>query len=403
MKPFHYHEDPMYAAAAAILAQETVTEEVAQLDEGVEDIAAAVANFKKGDKTNFGVVTDVSSTSISFKAKDLPVTKIAFNQRKMGSKDFVLDKLVKLKEGVSLEEADVSWDNIDSMLPKNVIDILVGFKVYAKASEYTKTSIEKYISRMKKVKGAGGEAALLKKAFDKISKDKVASKLVDKIKQLPYDSGKDNSEWFERKGLVMQYRMRVSSILSNFESVALNRVYAKSVREAAELEGVELEEGVGDYSVKKTSSSVSKGKEDYEHDVTTTHYDILKDGKKVGNLSTNDFMSGVYGKMYGKDLPDLEGYGASTSSGVLGKLHKFLKSNTGMKWMAKNVKEGAELEEAMGMGTATITAPGNKLHGKQVSIFHKFDDGRLNVQYAKSDKKGDVINLTLKKDQYKLD
>lgn len=265
MKPFHYHEDPMYAAAAAILAQETVTEEVAQLDEGVEDIAAAVANFKKGDKTNFGVVTDVSSTSISFKAKDLPITKIAFNQRKMGSKDFVLDKLVKLKEGV------------------------------------------------------------------------------------------------------------------------------------------ELEEGVGDYSVKKTSSSVSKGKEDYEHDVTTTHYDILKDGKKVGNLSTNDFMSGVYGKMYGKDLPDLEGYGSFTGSGVLGKLHKFLKSNTGMKWMAKNVKEGAELEEAMGMGTATITAPGNKLHGKQVSIFHKFDDGRLNVQYAKSDKKGDVINLTLKKDQYKLD
>lgn len=374
MKPFHYHEDPLYAAAAAILASQTVSEEAIELaeasgefpkiekrkndgyteafmvlndwffskgkkgtlnkateaeekellslykstglktdsainlsrinehalEEAVEDIAAAVANFKKGDKTNFGVVTDVSSTSISFKAKDLPITKIAFNQRKMGSKDFVLDKLVKLKEGVELEEADVSWDNIDSMLPKNVIDILVGFKVYAKASEYTKTSIEKYISRMKKVKGAGGEAALLKKAFDKISKDKVASKLVDKIKQLPYDSGKDNSEWFERKDLVMQYRMRVSSILSNFESVALNRVYAKSVREGAELEGVEL-------------------------------------------------------------------------------------------------------EEAMGMGTATITAPGNKLHGKQVSIFHKFDDGRLNVQYAKSDKKGDVLNLTLKKDQYKLD
>jgi hypothetical protein len=65
--------------------------------------------------------------------------------------------------------------------------------------------------------------------------------------------------------------------------------------------------------------------------------------------------------------------------------------------------EGVELEEGYGMGTATITAPGNKLHGKQVSIFHKFDDGRLNVQYAKSDKKGDVLNLTLAKNQYKLD
>jgi hypothetical protein len=298
--------------------------EAVELDEGVEDIAAAVANFKKGDKTNFGVVTDVGSNSITFKAKDLPVTKIPFNHRKMGSKDFTLDQLVKLKEDVSLEE------------------------------------------------------------------------------------------------------------------------------------------GVGDYSVKKTGSSVSKGEEDYEQDVTTTNYNILKGGKTIGNLTTNNFMGGVYGKMYGKDLPDLEGYGSSTSSGVLGKLHKFLKSKTGMKWMAKNFKEDVEIEEAeiksdkefieyskqvlkaahgdkyddekamktaqgildksdgdygaavgmltsglsegtMGMGTATITAPGNKLHGKQVRIFHKFADGRLNVQYVNSNKKGDLWNMTLTKDQYKLD
>ena len=209
MKLFHYHQDPLYDAAAAILAGKTVNEEAVCLEEGVEDIAAVVKGLKKGDKTNFGVVTDVGQNNISFKAKDLPITKIAFNQRKMGSKDFVLDQLIKLKEGV------------------------------------------------------------------------------------------------------------------------------------------ELEEGVGDYSVKKTGSSVSKGEEDYEQDVTTTNYDILKGGKTIGNLSTNDFMGGVYGKMYGKDLPDLEGYGSSTSSGVLGKLHKFLKSNTGMKWMAKNVKEGDELEEAV--------------------------------------------------------
>jgi len=97
MKPFHYHEDPMYAAAAAILAGQGITEEAQQLEEGVEDIASAVEELKKGDKTNFGVVTDIGSNSISFKAKDLPVTKILFTQRKMGSKDFVLDKLVKLK------------------------------------------------------------------------------------------------------------------------------------------------------------------------------------------------------------------------------------------------------------------------------------------------------------------
>jgi len=101
MKPFHYYEDPMYAAAQAILAGNTIAEspstEETSLEEGVAEITAAAKGFKKGDKTNFGIVTDVGEHSITFKAKDLPVTKILFTQRKMGSKDFVLDKLVKLK------------------------------------------------------------------------------------------------------------------------------------------------------------------------------------------------------------------------------------------------------------------------------------------------------------------
>jgi len=63
-----------------------------------------------------------------------------------------------------------------------------------------------------------------------------------------------------------------------------------------------------------------------------------------------------------------------------------------------------QLDEATDdLGTATIVAPGNKYHGKTVRVFHKFDDGRINVQYKKSDKKGDLINLTLNKGQYKLD
>jgi hypothetical protein len=67
--------------------------------------------------------------------------------------------------------------------------------------------------------------------------------------------------------------------------------------------------------------------------------------------------------------------------------------------------DGAKLDEAspFKMGTATITSPGNPLHGKQANVFHKFDDGRINVQYEKSDRKGDVLNITLNKGQYKLD
>ena len=68
------------------------------LKEGSEmdDIAAKVAELKVGDKTNFGVVVDKSSNSVTFKGKDLPKTKITFNQRKMGSRDYVLSALRKI-------------------------------------------------------------------------------------------------------------------------------------------------------------------------------------------------------------------------------------------------------------------------------------------------------------------
>ena len=49
----------------------------------------------------------------------------------------------------------------------------------------------------------------------------------------------------------------------------------------------------------------------------------------------------------------------------------------------------------------TIHSPGHQLHGVTADVFHRHDDGRINVQVRKSSKKGDVLNLTLKKDQYK--
>jgi hypothetical protein len=70
---------------------------------------------------------------------------------------------------------------------------------------------------------------------------------------------------------------------------------------------------------------------------------------------------------------------------------------------AVNDSDSVEEQQDVDMGTATIIAPNNKLHGKQVRIFYKFNDGRINVQYKKSNKKGDVLNFTLTKDQYKKD
>lgn len=347
MKPFHYHEDPMYAAAAAILASQGVTEEAqhleesypgapvltkaqklqnikarrkeemdaiakirkghegkhsaersgndmrridmhtqmlkkidarekqimkmteeSELEEGVEDIASAVEELKKGDKTNFGVVTDIGSNSISFKAKDLPVTKIAFNQRKMGSKDFVLDKLVKLKEDVSVEEGI----ELEESIKTRIADLLLNL--------------------------SGSDTSdMIKLAADTFKKNAI---------KLSHSVAADKKDEYKKAIEDMHAELLHSKTLTDFEKNGKKlAVQMKSFKEdvAAEEEDVSLEEGNGSY----------------------------------------------------------------------------------------------------GMGTATITAPGNKLHGKQVSVFHKFDDGRLNVQYAKSDKKGDVLNLTLNKGQYKLD
>ena len=52
MNNFHYHQDPMYAAAAAILAGKTQLQESDTLEEGVEDVKAIINTLKIDDLTN---------------------------------------------------------------------------------------------------------------------------------------------------------------------------------------------------------------------------------------------------------------------------------------------------------------------------------------------------------------
>lgn len=85
---------------------ESIVAALTTLEEGVAEIADAVKKFKVGDKTNFGVVTAISDKSISFKGKDTGVSKIAFNQRKLGSKDFILDKLQLMEDCSDKEQLD---------------------------------------------------------------------------------------------------------------------------------------------------------------------------------------------------------------------------------------------------------------------------------------------------------
>jgi hypothetical protein len=90
------NKDPLVAAANAVL-----------LSEDVSKIKKLVSKLKVGDKTNLGVVKEIGSDSITFKAKDTGTIRIKFDQRKTGSKEYVLDKLAKLKEEIEfdIEEA----------------------------------------------------------------------------------------------------------------------------------------------------------------------------------------------------------------------------------------------------------------------------------------------------------
>jgi hypothetical protein len=81
----------------------------AKLDENVDHIKSLVSTVKVGDSTTFGKVLEIGANSITFKAKDLPKTTIAFNARKMGSKDYVLDKLLKLKEALDPNDDAGVW------------------------------------------------------------------------------------------------------------------------------------------------------------------------------------------------------------------------------------------------------------------------------------------------------
>jgi len=88
------HKDALISVAAAVLFNEDLT-----------TVKDKVAKLKVGSVTNFGTVKAISDNAVEFKAADTGVTRITLNQRKMGSKEFVLDSLKVLKEDVDLDEA----------------------------------------------------------------------------------------------------------------------------------------------------------------------------------------------------------------------------------------------------------------------------------------------------------
>ena len=290
MKPFHYHEDPMYAAAAAILAGQTIAEEsTQQLDESSDTL-------EEGVKT---ISEDV------FK-KLLTKAALMFTSAK--------DVADGWYEGASAEMKKMK-------------------------SALTRDNVEKFVAASAALSRVHDDASSMKSGKDAMAFLSDAAKI---------------------ESLIMKYT----------EEILKKGVIRK------ENKSYDLEEGVED--IADIVDGLKKGDK--------TNFGVVTD---IGSNSIS---------FKAKDLPVTK---------ILFNQRKMGSKDFVLDKLVK-LKEDAEmgdlsLEEGFGLGTATITAPGNKLHGKQVTIFHKFDDGRLNVQYANSSKKGDVTNLTLQKDQYKLD
>ena len=119
----------------------------------------------------------------------------------------------------------------------------------------------------------------------------------------------------------------------------------------------ELNEGVGEYILKKISKEKYQSDDsDDEMDGTDiTNYHIIYNGKVVGELHYETFFGHIEGELHNKDLPELSGYGSNPKVA----LNKFLKSNTGKKWM-NNLQRYSKDKQNYGKSLRAIDKNKNK-------------------------------------------
>ena len=60
------------------------------------------------------------------------------------------------------------------------------------------------------------------------------------------------------------------------------------------------------------------------------------------------------------------------------------------------------MEASENLVTVTITKEGNKLNGLIGNVIIKYNDGSVVAQFRKSNTKGDIINVTLKSNEFKF-
>ena len=150
---------------------------------------------------------------------------------------------------------------------------------------------------------------------------------------------------------------------------------------------------IGQFKVKKTKQKTI----DVPDDDTLEEfgYDIIRSGKKVGEIEELGIGT-IYGKLYGKDLPELSSYKGKNPEQ---KLQSFLKSKTGGRW-AKNVKElsdiiGESKQEDIADLKALLKNPDPKVAKNYGGIegYKKMIQSKIDKLMKEETEKGDILDI----------
>jgi hypothetical protein len=140
------------------------------------------------------------------------------------------------EESEEMDEA-ISWDLIQSMYIKDIIDYVVvplavaGAAVGVGGVIVAKQKIKNWFAGRKDAENAKILGKLIKDAIEKIKKDSKAQDMIAQINAVPYKRRGDNTE---RTKLIKPYKAHLKSILSDEQYEVLDDIYFASLKEESE-------------------------------------------------------------------------------------------------------------------------------------------------------------------------
>ena len=136
-------------------------------------------------------------------------------------------------------DEEISWDLIQSMYVKDLIDYVVvpfaaagvAFSVLGVAK--AKQKIKDWFADKKDAADAKKMGMIIKDAIEKIKKDSKAQDMIAQINANPYDKTGSNTE---RNKLIKPYKAHLKAILSDEQYEVLDDIYFASLKEQSEME-----------------------------------------------------------------------------------------------------------------------------------------------------------------------